>query len=835
MAQSYAPPPVTITQNSGGTADGLIFISQIGAPKSAPGQTLCGGPEIVDSQGRPIWFLPVPYGLSTDFRVQTYQGNPVLTWTQGPNFQALSPGSTTDYICDSGYRVIATVQAGDGLNADEHEFQLTPQGTALITANDVLPYDLSSVNGPANGTVLEGVVQEIDIATGQVLFEWHSIDHVPIDQSYEPAPTSPGTAYDYFHTNSVKLAPDGNLIISARHTWTVYKVDHATGAIIWQLGGKRSSFALGPGLPTAWQHNAVPVDSETIRIFDNESNGTPVLPDSRVVWVRHDDTTMTATLLQSFAHTPGISVAAEGNAQALANGDTFVGWGVAGGFTEFNASGGMVYDVAQTQGFSSYRAYRFPWVGAPTGPPIASAVPNVDGSLTVHAIWNGATNVASWRVLGEPAGGTFAPVATAPWNGLDTAITVPGTLTAIEVVALDADGTALATSAPVGGPVTPVTPAITQDPVSRTIATGTTAVFATNATGSDLDYQWYANGLPLVDGASSGASIFGSQASILVIGGAVPGNAGTYTCTVSNAAGTATTTSATLSVVASSDPGRLVNLSGRAFCGAGADGLVLGFIVGGEDPTQTEPLLIRAAGPALAPFGVGNVLADPDLELYSVGGASVLLATNAGWGGDPTIASTARVVGAFSWTNPGSLDSAMVQQLEPGSYTAQIVGATGDSGTVLAELYDATPSGSEGTFSPRLVNASARGWVGTGQNPLTMGFVIGGSTARTVLIRVSGPALAAFGVPGTLADPQLQVFALNQDKQGPVVVAANSGWAGNAEVGGVAQEVGAFPWTNVSSADSAVLVTLPPGAYTAQVSGASGDTGVVLAEVYEVP
>ena len=164
-----------------------------------------------------------------------------------------------------------------------------------------------------------------------------------------------------------------------------------------------------------------------------------------------------------------------------------------------------------------------------------------------------------------------------------------------------------------------------------------------------------------------------------------------------------------------------------------------------------------------------------------------------------------------------------------GPYTAEVSGSSGDTGVALAEVYDATPSGSYTPASPRLINISARANVGSAPNVLIAGFVIGGSTSRTVLIRASGPALLGFSVPNTLADPELQLFS------GSTVVASNTKWGGDAEISMVANSVGAFPWASLTSADSALLVTLPPGAYTAEVSGATGDSGVALVEVYEVP
>jgi hypothetical protein len=273
----------------------------------------------------------------------------------------------------------------------------------------------------------------------------------------------------------------------------------------------------------------------------------------------------------------------------------------------------------------------------------------------------------------------------------------------------------------------------------------------------------------------------------------------------------------------SSTPGRLVNVSCRAQVGTGGDILIAGFVISGG--SGTEPVLVRGSGPTLVQFGLTGTLPDPQLSLYS--GASVL-ATNDGWGGNSAITAAASQVGASAWTDPSSHDSAILTSLPVGAYTAQVAGASGDTGVALVELYDTTPAGTWTTASPHLVNTSTRVNVGTGSNILIVGFVVGGSTPETLLIRASGPALIPFGVTGTLPDPQLTLFS------GSTVLGSNTGWGGNAQIAAAAASVGAFSWGNSATPDSAILVTLPPGAYTAQVSGASGDAGVALVEVYEV-
>jgi hypothetical protein len=276
---------------------------------------------------------------------------------------------------------------------------------------------------------------------------------------------------------------------------------------------------------------------------------------------------------------------------------------------------------------------------------------------------------------------------------------------------------------------------------------------------------------------------------------------------------------------------RLINLSCRAQVGTGANLLIAGFVVGGTGTPAQVPLLLRASGPALAPFQVPGILQNPELQLYATGSGAGLLATNAGWGGSSATSNEAAALGAFAWADPSSHDAALLETLPPGSYTANIVGEAGDTGVALAEVYDATPSSSFTASSPRLTNLSARAQVGTGGDLLIAGFVIGGSTPKTVLIRASGPALAQFGVPGTLTDPELVVYGSGPGS-GPI--ATNTGWKASPDIETAAARAGAFPWGGSPTPDSALLITLPPGAYTAQVTGASGDGGVALIEVYEV-
>jgi hypothetical protein len=259
-------------------------------------------------------------------------------------------------------------------------------------------------------------------------------------------------SYDYFHINAVNLDSDGNLLISGRHTWTIYKVNRQTGRILWRLGGKHTDFTLGPGVRFAWQHNPLPAGANTIRLFDNENNGFPggrVMAQSRVIWIHLDTATMRATLVKAITHPAALSVPAQGNAQALDNGDTFVGWGELGRVSEFDPQGKLVFDATLPGSDDTYRGYRFQWTSHPDTLPTAIAQHAGRRKTTVHAIWNGATEVARWRILAGRSAAKLSPVRTVAWNGLDTTTKVGGVPKELQIVALDARGSVIAMSKPI--------------------------------------------------------------------------------------------------------------------------------------------------------------------------------------------------------------------------------------------------------------------------------------------------------------------------------------------------------------------------------------------------
>jgi hypothetical protein len=431
------PPAVQVATKTPADAPGDIFLG----PQVGP---LQNGPMIVDANGNLVWFKPMPVDQQADdVRVQTLHGKPALTWWQGRSGAGIGFGE--DVIYDSSYRQTHVVRAGNGLSADLHEFWLTPRGTALITAYEPVYWNASSAHASAREIVLDAVVQEIDINTGLVLFQWDSLDHVPVTESEEPLP-APGQPFDYFHVNSIQQTADGNLIVSARNTWAAYDIDGRTGQVLWTLGGKNSSFKMGRGTAFAFQHDVrVRSDDGTlVTVFDDGAGPPTVHDQSRAMTVRLDYRQRTATLVRQNMHSPDLLANYEGNTQLLDGGDQFVGWGQQPYFTEFDPSGHIVFDGRFVDANSSYRVYRYPWVGTPKTPPTIAASAN-GGSTIVYASWNGATEVASWRVLGGNSRDSMRTLGTAAKHGFETQISV-GPAPFVCVQALSRGGHVLATS-----------------------------------------------------------------------------------------------------------------------------------------------------------------------------------------------------------------------------------------------------------------------------------------------------------------------------------------------------------------------------------------------------
>jgi Arylsulfotransferase (ASST) len=419
-----APPAVQVA----GRASADVFL----APKSVNGQS---GPMILDPSGRLLWFHPEPRGvLANDFKVQTYQGQPVLTWWEGrTNTRGYGQGEWV--IADRAYKEIARVKAGDGLYGDLHDMELTSRGTALITVYHVVRADLSSVGSAADGHAVDSIVQEIDVATGKVLFSWHSLDHVALTESHA-GPPAPGHSfpYDYFHVNSVAEEPDGDLLVSGRNTWALYEISRETGDVLWRLGGKRSDFTLGPGVRFAWQHDARRQADGTITVFDNES--TPKVGSaSRLLRLQVDEAAKTVSVAHAMTHPGGVLADAEGNNQPLADGGVFAGWGLTGRASEFGPRGALTFDLRLPAGYDSYRAFTFAWDGRPADAP-ALAVTRDGDHVRAQASWNGATEVTRWQLLDAATGRVLG---SAKRTSFETTIEADTDASRVTVRALDGD------------------------------------------------------------------------------------------------------------------------------------------------------------------------------------------------------------------------------------------------------------------------------------------------------------------------------------------------------------------------------------------------------------
>jgi outer membrane protein assembly factor BamB len=438
-----SPPTVEVAKKARHTAPGYIFVAP---EKGDAGQ---GGSLIVDNEGQVVWFRPLrdTYGRAMNFEVQHYRGRAVLTWMENVLGEYV--------VYDGSYREMARFTAANGYSGDHHEFLISPQDTALITIYDAVPRDLSSFGGPKNGVALQGIVQELDIETGEVLFEWHSLEHVGLDETYgKPGEDKDYPGIDYFHINSIDVDHDNNLLLSARKTSAIYKIDRESGEIIWRLGGKKSDFQMGPGTRFAFQHDARRQSDSTITIFDNGNtafeDGFPkAVEESRALVLELDEQKMMASLVREYTHPDKQYADAAGNMQVLPDGDVFVGWGRAPAVSEFAHDGELLFDLRLQPENTTYRAFRFPWIGKPSDRPALEADRASEGEVWLFASWNGATEVESWEVLAGSSPGHLVSVGSGPRDGFETVLSARTADPYVAVRAKDRSGRVLGTSKPI--------------------------------------------------------------------------------------------------------------------------------------------------------------------------------------------------------------------------------------------------------------------------------------------------------------------------------------------------------------------------------------------------
>ncbi|CAA9474503.1 MAG: hypothetical protein AVDCRST_MAG38-1559 [uncultured Solirubrobacteraceae bacterium] len=431
-------PKVRVTRGPAeGTSPGEIFL----APVSLRDNPNPDGPMIVDERGRLVWFRQAQGGKVFDFKTQTFEGRPVLTWWEGRFALGWGYGEYT--VLDDSYREILRIRGANGYRADFHDMVLTPRNTALVLVYDRVRRDLRSVGGPRDGVVVDNVIQEIEPRTGRVLFEWHSVDAVPLARSRSKVQGN--RTHDYFHANSVEVDGDGNLIVSARNTCSLYKIERETGALLWTLGGRRSDFKMGRGSRFCFQHDARRVADGAISLLDNAAGPPKLRAQSRAILLDVDEQARTVRLRRAYQHPGRFSAPNQASARVQPNGNVFVGWGAVPVFSEFSPDGRLLLDGIIASGKGSYRAVRSPWTGRPSSlPSIASQ--RRGARLAVWASWNGATEVARWEVLAGDSPEALSPAQRLASTGFETAISLPAAPRYVAVRALDAEGRELGRS-----------------------------------------------------------------------------------------------------------------------------------------------------------------------------------------------------------------------------------------------------------------------------------------------------------------------------------------------------------------------------------------------------
>jgi hypothetical protein len=430
------PPVIEISPDSTTTGE-LVFITPLFFPNMQS-----EGLMIIDQRGQLVWQRSAPGRVATSLRVDRYRGRPVLSWWEGTITAGIGDGEFV--LADTRYHELARVRAVGHLT-DLHELLLTPRGTAFLFARRNVDVD--------GMLVLDMLVQEIDVATGRLLWDWSAIEHTTIEEALLPA--REGEVYDYWHANSIDIDRDDSILVSARHTSTIYKIARPSGQVVWRLGGKQSDFAIGEGAAFVAQHDARRRAGNRISLFDNAAfeDGVPNAI-SRGMVLTVDERAMSAELDSAYSCTPPILSSSQGNFTVARDGSAFVGWGSQPRITAHAPDGSVTFEASMPTGYMSYRSFRQPWVGSPTDQPVVAIEPSTSGGATAYVSWNGATRVDRWALLAGDGPGSLEVVARAPREGFETALEVPGTPRFVAVRALDRRGRRLADSRPTEVPET---------------------------------------------------------------------------------------------------------------------------------------------------------------------------------------------------------------------------------------------------------------------------------------------------------------------------------------------------------------------------------------------
>ncbi|MGE4426936.1 MAG: MFS transporter [Solirubrobacteraceae bacterium] len=408
------------------------------------------GPLMLDESLQPIWFRPSPLdSVAGNLDVHTYRDEPVLSWWEGDISETGEIDRGHVRIVDQQYRDVATLEGQDGWVIALHDIKIVDD-VAWVAANRNELTDLSRIGGVTHGVMIDSALQAYDIESGRLLYTWSAKDHIPMGESDVQPPTN-GFPWDAYHINSIQLVEGGRALVSMRNTNAAYLFDRKTGEIEWTLGGKGSTFRMEPDAEFEWQHDVELIDERTVSMFDNHccriTGAGDYLPSdrsSRVLTLDIDPAAKTASVKSEQTHGDTFRAQYMGNAQRLEDGGLFVGWGQVPYISEYDADGKLIFDGAFPAPNISYRARTRPWIGRPAAPPKGAAT--VDGGGTVvHASWNGATEVARWRVV-DAAGRSLGD---ADRDGFETEIPVRRTVSGpLRVRALDDDGRTLGTSKP---------------------------------------------------------------------------------------------------------------------------------------------------------------------------------------------------------------------------------------------------------------------------------------------------------------------------------------------------------------------------------------------------
>ena len=454
------PPLLTVNQSSRGQAPGFIFAAMFQNKFFTTPLVGQGGPMIIDSKGHYVWLKPASTSApdTLNLQVHTDKGKPVLTYWDG-TVQNTGEMVGTWHLLDNRYKEIGHFGSVDGWDPSGHEFFITKDGHALVTGYKHLEHrDLTAKGGGTDQTLLDSGVMEYDIATGKLLRVWSADEHIPMSQGVPPANPNNPAAYDPWHINSIDVDAQGNWLVSMRNTWAMYKINSTTGAIIWTLGGNASDFAIPADVAFAFQHDARWRPNGEISIFDNDCCGFIPQPSgppkaappvhgtqTRGLQFKVDETAKTVTKVTDNKLYDLIS-GTQGNRQVLANGNVFMGWGQQPFISEFSKTGKLLLSMRFPDPDESYRAYRYTWKGNPTAKPKVAARPS--GSKTkVYVSWNGATEVAGWRVWAGKSSRKLKVVAKRVGRaGFETSKTVSSAGPIVQVQALNSKGKVIGTS-----------------------------------------------------------------------------------------------------------------------------------------------------------------------------------------------------------------------------------------------------------------------------------------------------------------------------------------------------------------------------------------------------